>query len=244
MEGTTAFTSSTATTLWPLLIGVAVFPGVIQLLLIYFLPESPRWLITVACNTRPDVRARRLDQFNDVINRLGYTSDDDEVEGMLKDVSDDTNTSTTSDDNKHVLPHHSSSSSTWLYRLTYALQHHLRGLILTVLVCTTASACGFYAFQSYAADVISLLTSRSLQYVQVHYLPYVGLMKLLGTIVALILIDGRRSNNKVGGRRRLLLTSILGIALAEGVLAALLQVVDSSDDINIPESIPVILFYL
>ncbi|KAF4681238.1 hypothetical protein FOZ60_012427 [Perkinsus olseni] len=183
-----------------------------------------------------------MEQFNDVINRLGYTSDDDEVEGMLKDVSDDTNTSTTSDDHKNVLPHHSSSS--WLYRLKYALQHHLRGLILTVLVCTTASACGFYAFQSYAADVISLLTSRSLQYVQVHYLPYVGLMKLLGTIVALVLIDGRRNNNKVGGRRRLLLTSILGIALAEGVLAALLQVVDSSDDINIPESIPVILFYL
>ncbi|KAF4731814.1 hypothetical protein FOZ63_006726, partial [Perkinsus olseni] len=208
----------------------------------YFLPESPRWLVTVACNTRPDVRARRMEQFNDVINRLGYTSDDDEVEGMLKDVSDDTNTSTTSDDHKNVLPHHSSSS--WLYRLKYALQHHLRGLILTVLVCTTASACGFYAFQSYAADVISLLTSRSLQYVQVHYLPYVGLMKLLGTIVALVLIDGRRNNNKVGGRRRLLLTSILGIALAEGVLAALLQVVDSSDDINIPESIPVILFYL
>ncbi|KAF4720113.1 hypothetical protein FOZ63_019695 [Perkinsus olseni] len=209
---------------------------------IYFLPESPRWLVTAACGTRPDVRVRRMEQFNDVINRLGYTTDDDEVEGMLKDVSDDTNTSTTSDDNKNVLPHHS-SSSTWLYRLKYALQHHLRGLILTVLVCTTASACGFYAFQSYAADVISLLTSRSLQYVQVHYLPYVGLMKLLGTIVALILIDGRRSNNKVGGRRRLLLTSIFGIALAEGVLAALLQIVDSSD-IHIPESIPVILFYL
>lgn len=133
--------------------------------------------------------------------------------------------------------------------MRYAIHHHLRGLILTILVCTTASACGFYAFQSYAADVISLLTDKSLHYVQVHYLPYVGLMKLLGTIVALILIDGcshghnhnSRGGGGGGGRRRLLLVSIFGIALAEGILAILLQL---PNNILLPPSIPIILFYM
>ncbi|KAI0425711.1 putative MFS myo-inositol transporter [Xylaria sp. FL1042] len=183
-----------AATGWRLMVGLGAAPAVLQCLLLFFMPETPRWL----------VKARRSDEARAIIQK---TCGSDPiamqmVDGILKDIEievreEEDSTSLGNGDGK--------ASMVGWHELLFVPKNR-RALTIACLLQGLQQFCGFNSLMYFSATIFLMLgftvpTLTSLTVASTNF---------IFTIAALLLIDRI-------GRRRILLYSIPFMAF--GLLA-------------------------
>ncbi|KAI1161794.1 putative MFS myo-inositol transporter [Nemania serpens] len=182
---------------WRLMVGLGIVPAVIQCVLLFFMPETPRWL----------VKAKRSDEARVIIEK---TSGSDRaavqmVDSILKDIEievrgEETSASLGNSDGKH--------RGSWLlgWRELVFVPKNRRALTIACLLQGLQQLCGFNSLMYFSATIFLMLgftvpTLTSLSVASTNF---------IFTVAALLLIDRI-------GRRRILLWSIPFMAF--GLLA-------------------------
>ncbi|KAI9259355.1 general substrate transporter [Sporodiniella umbellata] len=151
---------------WRYMFGIAGIPALFQLIIMPFLPESPRRLITVG----------RLDEARHVIRKIyGDSVSEQFIEQEIRTTSDD------------VLLCRSGSFKDFLHR------DNLRPLLIACTLQAAQQLCGFNAAMYYAATILKMAGFRSNQG-STSVAILVSAVNMIFTFVAVFIIDrfGRR----------------------------------------------------
>ncbi|EFE30498.1 MFS myo-inositol transporter, putative [Trichophyton benhamiae CBS 112371] len=184
---------------WRWMVGLGSSPGIIQLLILAFLPETPRWL----------VRANRVNEARQIMRRVyGDTKQSNQVvEHILRDIKQEVLHASAETDTRPGNSTRASSASTtprlWLqkvkrtYTELFTIGCHRRALIIACTLQGLQQLCGFNSLMYFAATIFKSLSFSS---------PTLTSLSVAGTnfvftFLAYALIDRI-------GRRRILLYSI------------------------------------
>ncbi|KAI1110041.1 putative MFS myo-inositol transporter [Nemania sp. NC0429] len=183
------------TTGWRLMVGLGIVPAAIQCVLLFFMPETPRWL----------VKAKRSDEARVIILK---TSGSDRhaagqiADSILKDIEievrgEETIAGLGNSDGKHR------RSLLLGWRELFLVPKNRRALTIACLLQGLQQLCGFNSLMYFSATIFLMLgftvpTLTSLSVASTNF---------IFTVAALLLIDRI-------GRRRILLYSIPFMALA------------------------------
>ncbi|EGD88374.1 hypothetical protein H112_04856 [Trichophyton rubrum D6] len=184
---------------WRWMVGLGSSPGIIQLLVLAFLPETPRWL----------VRANRANEARQIMRRVyGDTTQSNQiVEHILGDIQLEVLHASAEIDAQPGNPAGASPASTtpglWLqkvrrtYTELFTIGCHRRALIIACTLQGLQQLCGFNSLMYFAATIFKSLSFSS---------PTLTSLSVAGTnfvftFLAYALIDRI-------GRRRILLYSI------------------------------------
>jgi len=151
---------------WRLMLGIGIIPPVVICITLLFLPESPRWLVTV----------HRNDEALAVLHKI--LPPDEDVHAVL---------------DKIVRTNHDEAGATWGEVLRNKNPVHRRIVYIVVALCFMQMATGSEALVYYIPTVLSDagIKSRTLLLLGTAV---VGLFKLLGEVLAAYLVEvcGRR----------------------------------------------------
>ncbi|KAI0536294.1 putative MFS myo-inositol transporter [Xylaria digitata] len=185
------------TTGWRLMVGLGAVPAVLQCLLLFFMPETPRWL----------VKAKRSDEARTVIRK---TAGSDPVamqmvDSVLKDIEIEVREE---EDSASLGNADGKARRNWLvsWRELFFVPKNRRALTIACLLQAVQQFCGFNSLMYFSATIFLMLgftvpTLTSLT---------VAATNFIFTVAALFLVDRI-------GRRRILLYSIPFMAF--GLLA-------------------------
>ncbi|KAK5171495.1 uncharacterized protein LTR77_004640 [Saxophila tyrrhenica] len=183
---------------WRWMVGLGAFPAMLQLFLLAFMFESPRWLVQIG----REGRARH------VLRRIygGLTEDEQKrtVDSVVLDIQTEIAAEAKLDDDEPQFGNTRSSFLTTARQL-FEIPGNRRALTIACMLQATQQLCGFNSLMYFSATIFSLLgftnpitTSLS-----------VALTNFIFTIAAFAFIDTL-------GRRRILLFSIPIMMLALG----------------------------
>jgi MFS transporter, SP family, solute carrier family 2 (myo-inositol transporter), member 13 len=202
---------STVPSGWRWMVGLGAAPAVVQVAMLIFMPETPRYLC----------KADRESEAEAVLTRVyhGMTSNlDAVVSNIIRAVNAEI-------DSEHKA--RSLSDSNAATKLPATLQSllfhppHRRALIITCLLQGLQQLCGFNSLMYFSATIFSLLNFSSPTLTSLS----IASTNFVFTIVAFNLID------RLGRRRSLLLTiPVMAVALL------LVAISFSFTDINLPNS--------
>ncbi|KKZ66143.1 hypothetical protein EMCG_08115 [[Emmonsia] crescens] len=176
---------------WRWMVGLGALPAIIQLSILLFLPETPRWLVRE--NKQPEARRvihkiygssnpRIPDQLVRDIERE-LRAEEDDVDELLKPISQET-------------------SNNWLHlprswAALFKIAGNRRALIIACMLQALQQLCGFNSLMYFSATIFSLLAFSSPTLTSLS----VAVTNFLFTLLAFSLIDRI-------GRRRILLSSV------------------------------------
>ncbi|KAI0137243.1 general substrate transporter [Xylariales sp. AK1849] len=182
---------------WRWMVGLGALPAVLQCSLIFFMPETPRWLVKAGKSSA----ARQVIQKTLAPNSsaLGL------VDGVLKDIQLEVR----EEEQSRLITGNGAKGDSWLvgWHELIAIPKHRRALTIACLLQGLQQLCGFNSLMYFSATIFTLLgfsipTLTSLS---------VAATNFMFTMIALLLVDRI-------GRRRILLYSIpfmiIGLILA------------------------------
>ncbi|PSR90534.1 general substrate transporter [Coniella lustricola] len=175
-------------TAWRWMVGLGAAPAILQNILVWFMPETPRWL----------VRAGRIDEARDVICRVAGSGPGSSAATtvVLKSIEDEVSDEEEAKRARRLSQH---GKESWLDGWDELLtgRRNRRALTIACLLQGLQQLCGFNSLMYFSATIFLMLgfTSPTLTSMTV------ALTNFLFTTVALVVID------KVG-RRRILLYSL------------------------------------
>lgn len=197
---------STTPSGWRWMVGLGALPGLIQLLIVMFLPETPRWLVKAGRDTEARQILGRVYGNADTTKRV--------VDAIVHDIESEIN-----EENSILRQYQSSTSdispSTWLNTLAQSwaslvkIPANRRALIIACMLQAFQQLCGFNSLMYFSATIFDLLAFSSPTLTSLS----VALTNFVFTLLAFSLIDRI-------GRRRILLYSIPIMALALLLCAA------------------------
>ncbi|ODH30322.1 hypothetical protein ACO22_03597 [Paracoccidioides brasiliensis] len=177
---------------WRWMVGLGALPSIVQLVIVLFFPETPRWL--VRANKQPEARRvihriygpsnpRIPDQLVREIERELH-AEEDELDELLKPSNQET------------------SSYAWLHlprgwAALFQIDGNRRALTIACMLQALQQLCGFNSLMYFSATIFSLLAFSSPTLTSLS----VAVTNFLFTLLAFSLIDRI-------GRRRILLVSI------------------------------------
>ncbi|EFQ98877.1 myo-inositol transporter 1 [Nannizzia gypsea CBS 118893] len=183
---------------WRWMVGLGCSPAVMQLLILAFLPETPRWL----------VRANRANEARRIMQRVyGDTKESNQiVEHILRDIEQEVLHASAEIDARSGISTSATSLPTrrrWLQKVQrtytdlFTIGCHRRALIIACTLQGLQQLCGFNSLMYFAATIFKSLSFSS---------PTLTALSVAGTnfiftFLAYLLIDRI-------GRRRILLYSI------------------------------------
>ncbi|KAM5497891.1 hypothetical protein McanMca71_007178 [Microsporum canis] len=184
---------------WRWMVGLGSFPAILQLLILAFLPETPRWL----------VRANRANEARKIMRRVyGNTKQSNQVvENILRDIEREVIEALSELDTQSGVPAVANTSLPmqwqWFQKMQrtytdlFSIGCHRRALIIACVLQALQQLCGFNSLMYFAATIFKSLSFSS---------PTLTSLSVAGTnfvftFLAFSLIDHI-------GRRRILLYSI------------------------------------
>ncbi|KAI8947086.1 putative MFS myo-inositol transporter [Xylaria longipes] len=182
---------------WRLLVGLGAVPAVVQCLLLFFMPETPRWL----------VKAKRLDEARAVIHKT--CSSDPIARQMVDSIFEDIEIEVREEEDRVSLGNRDGKNRrSWLkgWRELLSVPKNRRALTLACLLQGLQQLSGFNSLMYFSATIFLMLGFRVPTLTSLT----VASTNFIFTIAALLLIDRI-------GRRRILLYSIPFMAF--GLLA-------------------------
>lgn len=200
---------------WRWTVGLGAFPAVFQLVIVLFLPETPRWL----------VKANREMEAQRILRKIyGHTEDSwRAVEQVLRSIENEINEE--NEEASQQKPISASAASRYFLRWLDHLPHNWnllfrigcnrRALAIACLLQGLQQLCGFNSLMYFSATIFSLLDFSSPTLTSLS----VAVTNFLFTLVAFVLIDRI-------GRRRILLSSIPIMTLALLLCAAAFSTLD------------------
>uniref|UniRef100_A0ACD5UDI4 Uncharacterized protein n=1 Tax=Avena sativa TaxID=4498 RepID=A0ACD5UDI4_AVESA len=184
-----AFTKVPGT--WRWMLGIAGVPALLQLLLMFTLPESPRWLYRQGRKEETLVILRKIYPANEV---------DQEMESLRKSIDDE------------ILLEGSIGEQGMLGKLKKAFGSRVvrRGLMAGVIVQVAQQFVGINTVMYYSPTIVQLAGFASNDTAMALSLITSGL-NAVGSVVSMFFVDRT-------GRRRLMLLSLVGIVVWLAVL--------------------------
>lgn len=185
---------STSTGGWRWMVGLGAAPAIVQLLILSFLPETPRWL----------VRAKRKNEARTVMHKVygNFTGVERTVEQILKDIQIEiTEEAKTTEQVKPPAGKIGRLSLTTILPQTwfdlFAVGYNRRALTIACMLQALQQLCGFNSILYFSATIFQLLSFSEPTLASLS----VAITNFLFTLIAFSLIDRI-------GRRRILLFSI------------------------------------
>ena len=200
---------------WRWTVGLGAFPAVFQLVIVLFLPETPRWL----------VKANREMEAQQILRKIyGHTEGSRHaVEQVLRSIENEI--SEENEEASQQKPISTFASSRYFLRwldhlpqnwnLLFQIGCNRRALAIACLLQGLQQLCGFNSLMYFSATIFSLLEFSSPTLTSLS----VAVTNFLFTLVAFVLIDRI-------GRRRILLSSIPIMTLALLLCAAAFSTLD------------------
>ncbi|KAI1910946.1 hypothetical protein LOZ12_004167 [Ophidiomyces ophidiicola] len=191
---------STTTSGWRWMVGLGALPALVQLILLMFLPETPRWLV----NAGNDGEARL------VLGKVYGTTETarQEVDRVIRDIEAEINeehsTSTSCGDlssNGPLSRWLASTTNNW--NVLFTVPANRRALIIACMLQGFQQLCGFNSLMYFSATIFNILSFSSPTLTSLS----VAVTNFLFTLLAFSLIDRI-------GRRRILLYSVPIMALS------------------------------
>ncbi|KAI1928142.1 ATP-binding cassette, regulator of translational elongation [Ophidiomyces ophidiicola] len=191
---------STTTSGWRWMVGLGALPALVQLILLMFLPETPRWLV----NAGNDGEARL------VLGKVYGTTEtaSQEVDRVIRDIEAEINeeysTSTSCGDlsaNGPLSRWLASTTNNW--NVLFTVPANRRALIIACMLQGFQQLCGFNSLMYFSATIFNILSFSSPTLTSLS----VAVTNFLFTLLAFSLIDRI-------GRRRILLYSVPIMALS------------------------------
>ncbi|WEW55570.1 hypothetical protein PRK78_001001 [Emydomyces testavorans] len=204
---------SASPTGWRWMVGLGALPALVQLIVLMFLPETPRWLV----KTNQDSEARQ------VLDRVYGNTDTarQTVVRIIRDIENEINEELcTSMEEQN--PMSDDSLSQWLdataqnWTSLFRIPANRRALIIACMLQAFQQLCGFNSLMYFSATIFSLLSFSSPTLTSLS----VAVTNFLFTLLAFSLIDRI-------GRRRILLFSVPIMALALLLCAAVFPRMDT-----------------
>ncbi|PGG95785.1 hypothetical protein AJ79_09871 [Helicocarpus griseus UAMH5409] len=178
---------------WRWMVGLGALPSLIQLAILLFLPETPRWL----------VRANKKLEARGVIHKIYDNSDPQISEHLIRDIEREL-LAEEEDMDELLKPSNQEESSPyhclWLPRgwaALFQIDGNRRALTIACMLQALQQLCGFNSLMYFSATIFSLLAFSSPTLTSLS----VAMTNFLFTLLAFTLIDRI-------GRRRILLSSI------------------------------------
>ncbi|KAF3492020.1 myo-inositol transporter Itr1 [Arthroderma uncinatum] len=207
---------------WRWMVGLGSSPAVIQLFILVFLPETPRWL----------VRANRASEARQIMRRVyGDTKTSNQiVEHILRDIELEVIQASSELDSQSGVPATNSSLPMqwrWFQKIQrtytdlFSIGCHRRALVIACMLQALQQLCGFNSLMYFAATIFKSLSFSSPTLTSLS----VAGANFIFTFLAFSLIDRI-------GRRRILLYSI-PVMVASLVLCAMAFPSTSLDDAGI-----------
>ncbi|KAG8065259.1 hypothetical protein GUJ93_ZPchr0004g38638 [Zizania palustris] len=184
-----AFTRVTGT--WRWMLGIAGVPALIQFVLMWMLPESPRWLY----------RQNRKEEASAILRKIyPATEVEQEIDALRRSVEDE------------IQLEGSIGEQSLLGKLRKALSSKVvrRGLMAGIIAQVAQQFVGINTVMYYSPTIVQLAGFASNNTAMALSLITSGL-NAVGSIVSMFFVDRT-------GRRRLMLISLVGIVLWLGVL--------------------------
>jgi len=174
---------------WRSMLLVSCLPGVVLLIGLVFMPESPRWLVSVG----------RLDKATRVLGKIGYSSEGDtSKEAVLTDVLDAIS--------KNLELERQSDKMTWTEAAFPCLSPYAKILLIGYAIAALQQATGIEAVLYYTPDTArdaGFHSDSTVFWITIA----VGVVKTVVTLISSFFIDKT-------GRRTLILLSSVGIVLS------------------------------
>jgi len=189
---------------WRYMLGIAAIPAAIQCIGFFFMPESPRWLISKG----------RVEEGKKVLQRIRgrFYNIDDEFQSIQ---------SSEKETKRELQSRKQRGQSSWIIVQIFQTPTVRRALLVGCLLHMFQQIAGINTVMYYSATIIQM--GGFYQTSQAIWLSaLVASVNFLCTFIGVYLVE------KVG-RRRLTLASLLGVVLALGFLAAGFSIVESSN---------------
>lgn len=177
---------------WRWMVGLGALPGIIQLSILLFLPETPRWL----------VRAERQPEARRVIHKIYGASNPRMPEQLVRDIERELVAEENAVD-ELLKPIDQETSDHHWFRLPrgwaalFQIDGNRRALAIACMLQALQQLCGFNSLMYFSATIFSLLAFSSPTLTSLS----VAVTNFLFTLLAFSLIDRI-------GRRRILLSSV------------------------------------
>lgn len=196
---------------WRWMVGLGAVPAIVQVAMLVFMPETPRYLC----------KADREDEAKVVLSRV-YRGMTTNVDATVNNIVRAINNEITEEHKASTISRSGNSSTVLPRTLHYLLFHppHRRALIITCMLQGLQQLCGFNSLMYFSATIFSLLNFSSPTLTSLS----IALTNFAFTIVAFYLIDRL-------GRRRILLLTIPFMAIALLLCAFSFTYID----INLPD---------
>jgi len=176
-------------------VGLGAFPALTQLAMLFFMPETPRYL----------ARQGREEAARHVLKKV-YKGSFQELDGTVDSVLSAIRNELLEEEESHLHLKNSKTGSTVLPPTLQSLLFHaphVRALTITCMLQALQQLCGFNSLMYFSATIFSLLNFSSPTLTSLS----IALTNFLFTVLAFYLIDRT-------GRRRILLYTIPIMAVA------------------------------
>ncbi|KAL2759444.1 hypothetical protein ACRALDRAFT_1074265 [Sodiomyces alcalophilus JCM 7366] len=172
---------------WRYMVGLGALPAVLQLMVVMYMPETPRWLVMVG---RSAMAKRVVAQ---VAGGSGSAGGAAAAAAVVREIEEEIR------DEREVMRREGSPRLEWWggWRELVTVKRNRRALIIACLLQGLQQLCGFNSLMYYSATIFSLVGFRTPTMTAMT----VAVTNFLFTVVALFLIDRI-------GRRRILLYSL------------------------------------
>ncbi|ESZ96878.1 hypothetical protein SBOR_2743 [Sclerotinia borealis F-4128] len=180
---------------WRWMVGLGAVPAAVQMMVMIFMPETPRWLVQVG----------RVDEGRSVLSRVFGTGKDMQkiVDGVLKGIEREVREEDEAKRSRGMMRKNKGSEDSWTsdakdsWEELIGIGGNRRALTIACLLQGLQQLCGFNSLMYFSATIFTILEFSSPTLTSLS----VALTNFILTCAALMLIDRI-------GRRRILLLSI------------------------------------
>ncbi|KAK7424351.1 hypothetical protein QQX98_000619 [Neonectria punicea] len=171
---------------WRWMVGLGALPALIQGVMIFFMPETPRWLVKVG----------RSGEAKAIIQKVNGVGSMHSADGLVKEIEMEVREEYEA---QRLREHETSSQWKWLgqWRNLISVGKHRRALAIACLLQGFQQLCGFNSLMYFSATIFTIVGFKSPTLTSM----VVAVTNFAFTLAALVLIDRI-------GRRRILLYSI------------------------------------
>ncbi|KAL4939775.1 hypothetical protein BDV06DRAFT_30778 [Aspergillus oleicola] len=199
---------------WRWIVGLGMAPALIQLLIVFALPETPRWLVQAGFETKAQ----------EILAKVYQDNADSELiaKQILRDIQQEVSEEEEELAQNQYKP--SDSGPQWIAGVKqrghelFKIGGNRRALTIAVMLQALQQLCGFNSLMYFSATIFSLLSFSSPTLTSLS----VAMTNFLFTLLAFVYIDRI-------GRRRILLYSIPVMVLSLFVCALTFSSVDLPD---------------
>ncbi|EER26045.1 Sugar transporter family protein [Coccidioides posadasii C735 delta SOWgp] len=206
----TGWLLSTAPSGWRWMVGLGALPALIQLFILIFLPETPRWLVKAGKDNEARLVLGKVYGKSDIIRQA--------VDRIIRDIENDIN-----EEIQRLAPQQDATSEAsqclnsmlQSWSSLFRIPSNRRALIIACMLQGFQQLCGFNSLMYFSATIFNLLSFSSPTLTSLS----VAVTNFIFTLLAFSLIDRI-------GRRRILLSSIPIMALSLLFCAAVFPSMD------------------